>query len=163
MTVWSEETVERAAALWRNGHSTSEIARAIGGVSRSAVASVANRRRDLFPLRGRTGRSGPKPGQARAKPRETKTDRAPAPPARATPARKPKPVPARPVPAPAIVETVPFLHAAESGLCLFFIGHHLSATGPDMPVCGAPREAGRYCAHHAQRATQAGIEQQEAT
>lgn len=46
-----------------------------------------------------------------------------------------------------------FLHAATEGLCLHYVGDPMSAGGPDMPVCGAPRDpAGpinnRYCCRH---------------
>ncbi|NMG39835.1 hypothetical protein GRZ55_11325 [Chelativorans sp. ZYF759] len=148
MSSWTEKRISHAARLWNEGLSSGEIVAALGDVSRSAVLGIMNRHRDRFPLRGRAGRSGPKPGSPRA-----------AAPIRR--AEKPKPAPPRPVPAPDL-DSAPFLQAVEAGLCLFFAGPPLSASGPDMPVCGAPRASGRYCAHHAQRATQAGRELLEA-
>lgn len=42
-----------------------------------------------------------------------------------------------------------FFDAVEANLCLHYVGSHMTRGGPDMPVCGAGRVAGRYCAHHA--------------
>ena len=53
---WTENNIEKAAALYREGLSYSEIAGRIGG-SRSAVAGFAQRHRDLFPLRTRDPRA----------------------------------------------------------------------------------------------------------
>lgn len=37
-------------------------------------------------------------------------------------------------------ETVSFLDAMNRGLCLFFADEPMDPAGPDMPVCGAPRQ-----------------------
>src|SRR5690606_4602630 len=47
---------------------------------------------------------------------------------------------------------VPFSQASAAGTCLFFAGDPFGPSGMDMPVCGAPRARGRYCAFHARAA-----------
>ncbi|MBX6324394.1 MAG: GcrA cell cycle regulator, partial [Rhodospirillaceae bacterium] len=34
---WSKETIETLSRLWAEGHSASQIAKALGGISRNAV------------------------------------------------------------------------------------------------------------------------------
>lgn len=50
-------------------------------------------------------------------------------------------------------DPVPFLEAVDAGGCLFFAGDPMAPDGPDMPVCGAPRDPdaardNRYCRYH---------------
>lgn len=153
MSEWTQGRIDEAAKRWAEGWSASRIAAQLG-VSRSAVVGFAHRNRDLFPARReafvRATRAVENRPRAPGRERPAALQRAPRPP------RAERPVPQAPVPCPTGPQTS-FIEAATEGLCLFFVGGHLTAPGPDMPVCGAPRAAGRYCAHHAQRATQTGM------
>lgn len=51
---WTPEAISRAASLWNEGHSASQIAATIG-VSRSAVSGLAHRNRDLFKSKQKVG------------------------------------------------------------------------------------------------------------
>lgn len=42
--VWSNEDIERARVMWCDGYSASQIARAIGGITRNAVVGIMHRR-----------------------------------------------------------------------------------------------------------------------
>lgn len=64
MSFWTDEQKMRAAKLWQEGRSASEIAAGFG-VSRSSVIGIAHRNRDLFPnkpVSAKTNRA-PKPGR----------------------------------------------------------------------------------------------------
>src|SRR5215469_11040152 len=40
---WTEERIETLSRLWREGHSASQVARRLGGVTRNAVIGKAHR------------------------------------------------------------------------------------------------------------------------
>ena len=52
---WTEERIKKAAELWRDGLSCSQIASVIG-VSRCSVSGFAHRNRDIMPAKAKTGR-----------------------------------------------------------------------------------------------------------
>ncbi|MFN4098178.1 MAG: GcrA family cell cycle regulator [Pararhodobacter sp.] len=152
MSDWNQQRIDIAASRWAEGWSAARIAAEIG-VSRSAVVGFAHRNRDLFPARREAFIRATRSVESRPRaPRSARPAALPRAPGRP---KTERPVPPAPVPCPTGPQKT-FMEAATDGLCLFFVGGHLTAAGPDMPVCGAPRAAGRYCAHHAQRATQTG-------
>lgn len=51
---WSKEDIARAADLWKAGQSISQIG-TVFGVSRSSMAGIMNRNRDLFPKSNTVG------------------------------------------------------------------------------------------------------------
>jgi len=91
---WTDERIEQLRQMWQNGHTASQIAETLGGVSRNAVIGKAHRL-------GLQSRPSPvKPGEADAtetaeKPVAAAPPPAPAPASHAAPA----PAPAEPKPA----------------------------------------------------------------
>lgn len=53
--VWTQEIIDRASKLWKDGRSAREIAEDIG-VTRNSVLSIMHRYRELFPKLGITSR-----------------------------------------------------------------------------------------------------------
>ncbi|MGG7565294.1 GcrA family cell cycle regulator [Rhodovulum sp. DZ06] len=119
---WTDERVEALKAMWNEGKSASQIAKALGGVTRNAVIGKVHR----LGLSNRTGARGaakdaaapaaeaPAPAAAPAPEPAAKAEEPPAAPARAAepePAPEPAPAPrAAPAPAaaaPSAPETTP--------------------------------------------------------
>jgi GcrA cell cycle regulator len=94
---WTDERIDTLKTMWEKGMTASQIAEALGGVSRNAVIGKAHRL-------GLQSRPSP------VKPNEPEAKAAPAPaarPAAAAPARPaPKPAAPAPQPAPVAAETV---------------------------------------------------------
>jgi GcrA cell cycle regulator len=93
---WTDERIEQLRQMWQAGHTASQIAETLGGVSRNAVIGKAHRL-------GLQSRPSPvKPGEAEAEPveRPSVAAKAPPAPAPAPAAAEPKPVAAAPTPAP---------------------------------------------------------------
>lgn len=166
---WTEERIELAAKMWRDGSSAAYIATTIGGVTRNAVLGIMNRKRDRFPLKS-DNPVAPKRFRSAAvarPPRAAKRVKAPAP-----KIERPKPsamladlgvrvdMPTRP--------SGPFQHRGvildqskvvsfvnvSSSSCRWPLTDFADADGPDMPCCGRPRRGGTppdsaYCAEHA--------------
>ena len=90
---WTDERIEQLRQMWTNGHTASQIAETLGGVSRNAVIGKAHRL-------GLQSRPSPvKPGESEAEPAPAKAAvEKPAPVERAA---APAPAPAEPRPAPA--------------------------------------------------------------
>ena len=63
---WSDERIEALAKLWREGLSASQVARQLGGVSRSAVIGKVHR----LGIAGRDAPSRPSASVVRAAPRQ---------------------------------------------------------------------------------------------
>jgi GcrA cell cycle regulator len=63
---WNEERIEALARLWREGHSASQVARQLGGVSRSAVIGKVHR----LGIAGREAPSRPLATVSRPAPRQ---------------------------------------------------------------------------------------------
>lgn len=132
---WTRERVDTLTRLWRDGLSASQIAVALGGVTRNAVIGKVHR----LGLGGRT--KAARPGTCRAAPlrRTGGGGRRPAP-VRPSPRR----VAAAPEsPGLATVLTVG-AHA-----CRWPIGDPLAA---GFTLCGQPRVRGAYCDEHAAQA-----------
>jgi len=90
---WTDERIEQLRQMWQNGHTASQIAETLGGVSRNAVIGKAHRL-------GLQSRPSPvKPGESEAEP-ATKPAAAERP-ALAPRMAAPAPAPAEPKPAPA--------------------------------------------------------------
>ena len=90
---WTDERIEQLRQMWQNGHTASQIAETLGGVSRDAVIGKAHRL-------GLQSRPSPvKPGESEAEPaaKPAAAER----PAPAPRAAAPAPAPAEPKPAPA--------------------------------------------------------------
>ena len=90
---WTDERIEQLRQMWTNGHTASQIAETLGGVSRNAVIGKAHRL-------GLQSRPSPvKPGESEAEPAPAKA--AVEKPAPVEKAAAPAPAPAEPRPAPA--------------------------------------------------------------
>ncbi|MBY5763608.1 hypothetical protein HFO06_10965 [Rhizobium leguminosarum] len=176
-TVWTDERLDLAERMWKDGKTATAIAAKIRDVSRNSVLGIMNRKRDRFPLRGgpaSVGRNIP------MSPKEKVRKVAPA-----KPVQPPKPkqqqfeapkatarladlgIIAR-LPKPTAEARFPHRGAvlkggAPEGVSFSALGHWQcawpltnfeDADGPDMPCCGrrrrgqdAPNSA--YCAEHA--------------
>jgi len=90
---WTDERIEQLRQMWTNGHTASQIAETLGGVSRNAVIGKAHRL-------GLQSRPSPvKAGEGEAEPAPAKA--AVEKPAPVEKAATPAPVPAEPKPTPA--------------------------------------------------------------
>jgi len=105
---WTDERIEQLRQMWTNGHTASQIAETLGGVSRNAVIGKAHRL-------GLQSRPSPvKPGDGDAEPAAAKpAAEKPAPAPRAT-APAPAPAEPRPTPAPAAAAPMPTAPAADA-------------------------------------------------
>ncbi len=153
---WTEERVETLKKLWAEGHSASQIANRLGGVTRNAVIGKVHR----LGLSGRATPSRPvkrPPRLARPKPRPNATA-APAV-AKAAPSSS---APRRPADAeiaaaaalPPLTgdngETAGILTIRDS-MCKWPIGDPADA---NFAFCGRKAECGPYCKEHAKVAFQ---------
>src|SRR6187402_1871135 len=92
---WTEERIEQLRQMWQNGHTASQIAETLGGVSRNAVIGKAHRLGlQSRPSPVKAGEAAPKPAAAAAPPPPVAEPR-PAP-VTAEPS-EPKPASAEPV------------------------------------------------------------------
>ena len=129
---WTDDRVDLLCRLWRDGKSASEVARALGGVTRNAVIGKVHRL-------GLAGRSRPSaPGVARARTREPAPRRLPRP-RRACPAST---LVAPPLPEAGLASVV----SIRRGQCRWPIGE---PEQPGFSLCGRPAVRGAYCAGHA--------------
>ena len=90
---WTDERIEQLRQMWTNGHTASQIAETLGGVSRNAVIGKAHR----LGLQSRPSPVKPGDGDADAAPAKAAAEK-PAPTPRAA---APAPAPAEPKPTPA--------------------------------------------------------------
>jgi GcrA cell cycle regulator len=95
---WTDERIDQLKQMWQAGHTASQIAETLGGVSRNAVIGKAHRL-------GLQSRPSPvKPGDAEAehaeKPAAAPVEKSVAPPSPAPSPAEPKPVAAAPAAAP---------------------------------------------------------------
>jgi GcrA cell cycle regulator len=153
-SAWSEVRVERLKVLLLQGLSASQIARALGGVSRNAVIGKIHR----LGLAG--GRPPAPPGPRTAIPaRAARPRKAPVP--RGPRAPNPEPpsggasaaaAPRRPAPVVEAVGRVADLAALPRRACRWPIGDPKDAA---FSWCGAPAPLGPYCEDHRARAYRA--------
>ncbi|MCA8902907.1 MAG: GcrA cell cycle regulator, partial [Hyphomonas sp.] len=157
---WTEERVSALKKLWAEGHSASQIAKQLGGVTRNAVIGKVHR----LGLSGRATPSRPvkrPPRLARPKPRilpdgSVKTAQ-PAAPER--PEVRPPQVEER-QPATALAPLPPLTMAdgepatiltLRDSMCKWPIG---DPADPKFAFCGRKADCGPYCAEHAKVAFQ---------
>ena len=149
---WTEERVETLKKLWAEGHSASQIANELGGVTRNAVIGKVHR----LGLSGRATPSRPvkrPPKLARPKPRVqadgTVKAAEPKAPASVSPAEKEAVVSLPPLPlADGEAATVVTLR---DSMCKWPIG---DPADPKFAFCGRKATCGPYCAEHAKIAFQ---------
>ena len=153
---WTDERVETLKKLWAEGHSASQIAKELGGVTRNAVIGKVHR----LGLSGRATPSRPvkrPPRLARPKPRvlpdgTVKTPATqPASPTIAKAARDER----------ALIEKLPPLELENgekatvlnlsASMCKWPIG---DPADPNFAFCGRKATCGPYCAEHAKIAFQ---------
>jgi len=95
---WTDERIDQLKQMWQAGHTASQIAETLGGVSRNAVIGKAHRL-------GLQSRPSPvKAGEADAEPaaKPAAVERAAPPPPPPPPPAEPKPVAATPAPTPQV-------------------------------------------------------------
>jgi GcrA cell cycle regulator len=95
---WTDERIDQLKQMWQAGHTASQIAETLGGVSRNAVIGKAHRL-------GLQSRPSPvKAGEADAEPaaKPAAVERAAPPPPPPPPPAEPKPVAAAPAPTPQV-------------------------------------------------------------
>ncbi|PVM88600.1 GcrA family cell cycle regulator [Caulobacter endophyticus] len=153
-SVWSEARVERLNALLLQGLSASQIAKALGGVSRNAVIGKSHRL-------GLAGGSPPSPPGRRAtiparaaRPRKAPVPRCPRPPTPEPPSGGASAAAVRRRPA-SVVEAigrVADLTALPRRACRWPIGDPKDAA---FSWCGASAPLGPYCDDHRARAYRA--------
>lgn len=153
---WTEDRVEVLKKLWAEGHSASQIAKELGGVTRNAVIGKVHR----LGLSGRATPSRPvkrPPRLARPKPRLQPDGSV------ATP--KPSPIsaqaPLKSVEKAAMLATLPPKPLADGeaatiltlrdSMCKWPIG---DPADPKFAFCGRKSSGGPYCAEHAKVAFQ---------
>lgn len=153
---WTDERVESLKKLWAEGHSASQIAKELGGVTRNAVIGKVHR----LGLSGRATPSRPvkrPPRLARPKPRVLPdgTVKA-AEPAAATPTAAKAAKDER-----ALIEKLPPVELPggekatvlnlSGSMCKWPIG---DPADPNFAFCGRKSDCGPYCAEHAKIAFQ---------
>lgn len=172
---WTDERVEKLKELWGDGMSASQIAKALGAVTRNAVIGKVHR----LGLSNRGTASGAQSASSEAKPAQKPAK--PSRPEKAAAEPKPAAAPEEPKPAPVAVRTQPVIRdatqprapglptpeeqAARATLveiekmarkldlmsltertCKWPIG---DPTEEDFHFCGLPSAAGKpYCEHH---------------
>ena len=138
---WTDDRVEALKKLWLDGHSASQIAKQLGGVTRNAVIGKVHR----LGLSGRAAPSKPaRPETAAYKPVRTARPVAAAP----APVRRCEPSPPVPVMRPERVETPgsATVLTLGSSMCKWPIG---DPSSDDFTFCGGRATQGVYCATHA--------------
>ncbi|WP_234186439.1 GcrA family cell cycle regulator [Shinella sp. NM-101] len=145
---WTPEREQELIGLVASGKSAGTIAITLG-CSRSAVVGKVSRDKARFgKLEGWNGNR--RPGIVRTKSqRQVLTEGV------TVPAQPPVTPPSSPPPLVPAGRPIPFLQAIDEERCLWFAGEPFGPNGPDMPVCGAPRDeaasiSNRYCHHHRQ-------------
>ena len=139
---WTDERIESLKTMWEQGQTASQIAEALGGVSRNAVIGKAHRL-------GLQARPSPVRAEERGDtpaPIATPEAASASPPPRAAPIRKPvRAVAAKPA-------KTTLLDLSEK-VCKWPIGH---PGEPDFHFCGKPSATGfPYCGEHCLIAYQA--------
>lgn len=136
---WTDQRVDRLKTLWKDGLSASQVAKALGGVTRNAVIGKLHRLK----------LTGSRPTTPRLRrPSSSRSARA------AVRLRRPR---LAPVAAPVVVAAPEgpglFRSFAEHKprCCKWPIGDPL---GADFSLCGRPTDGGPYCAGHHQAAHQ---------
>jgi len=155
---WTDERVNVLKKLWAEGHSASQIAKQLGGVTRNAVIGKVHR----LGLSGRATPSRPvkrPPRLARPKPRlmPDGTVTTPAPAVTAPPVEQAKPAADRAV----MTAPLPPMRLADGGaatiltlrdsMCKWPIG---DPADPKFAFCGRKSDCGPYCSEHAKVAFQ---------
>ena len=146
---WTAERVETLEQLWRSGRSASQIAQALGGVTRNAVIGKAHRLGLMGrPSPIRDGQTVERPVRVAAAPRAAVPKPVPRPPAVRAPV---EPTPIAPVVELAGDASATILTLTER-MCKWPIG---DPRDEDFHFCGGANVPGRpYCDHHARRAYQ---------
>ncbi|GGZ45232.1 cell cycle sigma 70 cofactor GcrA [Asticcacaulis endophyticus] len=152
---WTDERVETLKKLWQEGHSASQIAKQLGGVTRNAVIGKVHR----LGLSGRAAPSQPaRPLYKPAKPPRAAAPEAARPQAQATPVRRVEPVVAvRQAPTLPIVPLVEGPGTATvltlgAKMCKWPIG---DPSSDEFTFCGRRADDGiPYCVEHSRVAYQ---------
>lgn len=169
---WTEERVTELKKLWAEGHSASQIAKQLGGVTRNAVIGKVHR----LGLSGRATPSRPvkrPPRLARPKPQVSQPAAATAKPATSSPTSKPTkdpmlaPLSARMAPAAYVKpkrlgngDMVTVMTVSDS-MCKWPIG---DPADPDFGFCGHSTDGDSpYCTEHAKLAFQPSKKKRERT
>lgn len=133
---WTDERVEQLKSLWTEGLSASQIARALGGVTRNAVIGKVHRL-------GLAGRAGP-----------TRVERVRSPSAH-------KPAVRLAAPEPMVVEEAPVILADGSFATMLTINDRMcrwpigDPSEHEFHFCGrSPKDGSPYCEAHARKAYQ---------
>lgn len=163
---WTEERVAVLKKLWAEGHSASQIAKQLGGVTRNAVIGkvhrlgLSGRATPSRPVKRPPRLARPKPTFAAAPQAAATAPAAPAPVA-ATAASAPLPGLSQDAPmseerAPATLAPLPPLPMADGApatiltlrdsMCKWPIG---DPADPKFAFCGRKADCGPYCAEHA--------------
>lgn len=148
---WTDERVEELKKLWAEGHSASQIAARMGGVTRNAVIGKVHRL-------GLSGRAAP------AKPKAVAIE-----PEKAVPLAEPSPPRRERAPARTVLRDLPPITDIGSSRltvsniggdeCKWPIGDPASE---DFHFCGQSASGGKpYCAYHAQLAFQPSTTRRE--
>ena len=154
---WTDERVETLKKLWQEGHSASQIAKQLGGVTRNAVIGKVHR----LGLSGRAAPSQPtrplyKPARP-PRPAASASSHAPERPAAQPSVRRTEPVLARPVISAAVVPYVESPGTATvltlgAKMCKWPIG---DPSSDNFSFCGRRSDDGTpYCVEHGRVAYQ---------
>ena len=151
---WTEERVEVLKKLWAEGHSASQIAKQLGGVTRNAVIGKVHR----LGLSGRATPSRPvkrPPRLARPKPRVSSDGsvKSTGAPTGETRLRRPGPdkMIATLPPAPVADGEAATILTLRDSMCKWPIG---DPADPKFAFCGRKADCGPYCEEHAKVAFQ---------
>jgi GcrA cell cycle regulator len=141
---WSQDRITTLKTLWLHGLSASQVARALGGVTRNAVIGKIHR----LGLSSRQQPSKPARLQPTAPPRTARRR----PPAKAALTLRPPPLHTRPEPVPEGPGLVSSLTELGAHVCRWPIGDPKSAT---FSFCGRAA-SGPYCPNHKAQALRPG-------
>lgn len=145
MMAWTDERVEELKKLWAEGHSASQIAARMGGVTRNAVIGKVHR----LGLSGRAAPAKPKTVVAETR---TATSSPEAPSAPESPRRPLRSVLRDLPPITDIGIDKATVSSIGNNQCKWPIG---DPAAEDFHFCGQPTVGGKpYCAYHAQLAFQ---------
>ena len=152
---WTEERVEVLKKLWAEGHSASQIANQLGGVTRNAVIGKVHR----LGLSGRATPSRPvkrPPRLARPKPRIQQTGTAPVAAEPNFEETRVRPSDQQALasalqPAPVADGEAATILTLRDSMCKWPIG---DPADPKFAFCGRKAECGPYCSEHAKVAFQ---------